>query len=162
DATMTSVSTNFARFQLVAGWMAPLADMVELGVGIGGGLDGFYFSANPILPTSEIAYIRAAARGRVRLMQETVVLELDLAYRGVLGTGDIAGAFGDGAETHGVDVGAGLTGNLAKVADLGFTWAVRFAYVGYFTSYSGTAADAQGTDGAEQSIRFTLLAGWSF
>lgn len=162
DPMMTSVSTNFVRFQLVAGWMAPLSDMIELGVGVGGGLDGFYFSPNPILPTSEIAYIRAGARGRIRFMQETFVLELDLAYRGVLGNGDIAGSFGDGAETHGVDVGAGLTGNLAKVADLGFTWAVRFAYVGYFTSYSGTALDAQGTDGSEQGIRFTLLAGWSF
>ncbi len=162
DPAMTAVSTNFTRFQLVAGWMAPLGDSVELGAGIGGGLDGYYFSPNPILPTTEIAYLRAGARGRVRFMQETVVLELDLAYRGVLGNGDIAGAFGEGAETHGVDVGAGLTGNLAKVAELGFTWAVRFAYVGYFTSYAGTSTDAQGTNGSEQSIRFSLLAGWSF
>ena len=61
-----------------------------------------------------------------------------------------------------VDVGAGLTGNLSRIADLGFTWAVRFHYVGYFMSYAGVASDAQGTSGAEQSVRFTILAGWSF
>lgn len=162
DPMMSAVSTNFARFQLVAGWLAPLGDSVELGAGIGGGYEGYHFSPNPILPTSELAYIRAAARARVRFMQETFALEIDLAYRGVLGNGDIAGAFGESASTHGVDVGAGLTGNLALVAQLGFTWAVRFAYVGYFSSYSGAATDAQGTSGSEQSIRFTLLAGWSF
>ncbi|MCB9596366.1 MAG: hypothetical protein H6719_26830 [Sandaracinaceae bacterium] len=163
DPAMSSVdSTNFARLQLMAGWMAPLGDVVELGVGIGGGFEGYYFAPNPVLPTTEIAYIRPAARGRVRLLEETVVLELDLAYRAVLGTGDIAGSFGQDAETHGVDVGAGLTGNLSRIADLGFTWAVRFHYVGYFMSYAGVASDAQGTSGAEQSVRFTILAGWSF
>ncbi|MBX3271238.1 MAG: hypothetical protein KF729_13310 [Sandaracinaceae bacterium] len=162
DDTGAAVTTNFARFLLTAGWLAPLGDAVELGVGLGGGYEGYHFGPNPILPTAEIAYVRAAARGRVRLVQETFVLELDLAYRGVLGIGDFAGAFGQNAETHGVDVGVGVTGNLARVADLGFTWALRFHYVGYFTSYSGVASDAAGSSGSEESFRLTLLAGWSF
>ena len=155
-------ATNFMRFELNAGWLAPLADVLELGVVFGGGYDGYHLGTNVVLPTAEYAWLRPGARGRIRVAQETLVIDLSLAYRAVLGIGALAAAFGENAETHGVDVGIGLGGNLLLAAELGFTWGVRFEYVGYFTSYSGPAADEPATSGTEGSVRFALAAGWSF
>ncbi len=163
DPAMTSVaSTNFARFQINAGYLLTVAEIAEVGIGFGGGYDGYFFAVNPILPTAEIGYLRPAARGRIRFMEETLVLDVEIAYRGVVGIGGLADSFGQGVETHGVDLSLALTGNLARIADLGFTWAARFAYVGYFMNFAGAANDAMGSSGVEESLRFTLLAGWSF
>lgn len=162
DDGMTEVSTNFVRFQIMAGYLAQVIPELEIGGGFGGGYDGYHFGPNPIMPTVELGYLRPAARARIRFMRETFVLEVDLGYRGTLGVGAAGDSFGQDNETHGVDLGLGLTGNLYPLLDLGFTWAVRFFYVGYFTSYGGMANDVQGTSGAEQSVRFQIMAGWSW
>jgi hypothetical protein len=162
-ASMVRVeSTNFVRFEMNAGWLAPIADALELGIVFGGGYDGYHLASNVVLSSAEYAWLRPGARGRVRIVQETLVLDLSVAYRAVLGIGALATAFGESAETHGVDVGVGLGGNLLLAAELGFTWGVRFEYVGFFTSYSGAASDEPATSGTEGSVRFALAAGWSF
>jgi len=162
DDGVTEVSTNFMRLQIMAGYLAEVIPELEIGGGFGGGYEGYHFGPNPIMPTVELGYLRPAARARIRFLQETFVLEVDFGYRGTLGVGAAGDSFGQEDETHGVDVGLGLTGNLYALLDLGFTWAVRFFYVGYFTSYGGMANDVQGTSGAEQSVRFQLMAGWSW
>ena len=154
--------TNFFRFGINAGWLAPIAPPVELGVGFGGGFDGYDIGTNVILPSVEVGYLRPAVRARIRLADETLVLEIDLAYRAVLGIGALASAFGDQVDAHGVDFGLGLTGNLFRVAELGFTWSARFSYVGYFVSFAGASTDEAGTSGSEQAIRFAFMIGWSF
>jgi len=161
-ASGATVDSNFLRFGLHAGWLVPLGDAIELGLAFGAGYDGYHLGGNDVLPTAEYVWLRPGARARIRLMQETLVLEADLAYRAVLGEGAIRPAFGEDGDAHGVDAGVGLGGNLLAAAGLGFTWAVRFDYVGYFTSYAGAAHAAPATSGVEESIRVTLLAGWSF
>lgn len=162
DGTMTAVSTNFLRFSGGAGWLAPIEDVAEIGVGVSVGYDGYHLGPNVVLPTAEYVYIRPAARGRVRIMKEALVIDAEVAYRGVVGMGAIAGAFGEQATTHGVDVGIGVGGNLFPVAELGFTWAVRFDWVGYFLGFAGPASDAPGVSGTESALRFSFLVGWSF
>lgn len=164
DPTMPTPvgGTNFLRFGIHAGWLAPIGAVVELGVGFGGGYDGYMIDMNPILPSVEVGYLRPAARARIRLAQESLVLEIDLAYRAILGVGALASSFGVEIDAHGVDFGLGLTGNLFRVAELGFTWSARFSYVGYFVSFAGAATDEAGTSGSEQAIRFAFMVGWSF
>jgi hypothetical protein len=156
------ISTNFARFDLRAGWLAPIGDAVELGLGFGGGIDGFYLGPNDVMSTAEFGYLRPAARARFRFAKEAFVLDVDAGYRGILGVGEIAPDFGQGASAHGVDIGAAFTGNMLSVAGVGFTWAARFDYVGYFTSFSGAASDATATSGTEHSVRGTVMIGWAF
>jgi hypothetical protein len=157
-----SVTTNFVRFQLGAGWLAPIGDAVELGVGLSGGLDGYYLSMNTVLPTAEYAFVRPGARGRIRILEEALVVDAEVAYRGVVGIGDLAGSFGESYGAHGVDVGVGVGGNLHTVNALGFAWGVRFDWVGYFLSFAGPASDRMATSGNESSWRVSLFAGWSF
>lgn len=154
--------TSFLRFAVNVGWMAPAGEAVELGVGFGGGYDGYSIGTNRVLPSVEVAFLRPAARARVRFAEETLVLEIDVAYRAILGIGPVADSFGVDVATHGVDFAAGFTGNLIGIADLGFTWSARFSYVGYFMSYAGAPTDVAGTSGSEQAIRFALMVGWSF
>jgi hypothetical protein len=116
-----------------------------------------------VLPSAEYVSVRPAVRGRFRLAQETAVLEVEAAYRGVAGSGDIRPAFGADGDTHGFDVGVGIGGNLHKIAGLGFSWSLRFDYVGYVMSFDGAATDpAPGTNGTENAVLVTALVGWSF
>lgn len=157
-----SVSTNFARFALGAGWLAPIEEVAEVGAGLTVGYDGYHLGPNVVLPTAEYVFIRPAVRGRVRVMREAFVIEAELGYRGVVGIGALGPAFGEQAGAHGVDVGIGIGGNLFTVLEQGFTWAARFEYVGYFLSFSGNGTDADGQSGTEEALRGTLLIGWSF
>ena len=161
DGTV-QVDTNFLRFGVDAGWLAPLGDIVELGVGLGFSYDGYFLGMNNVMPSAEYMGIRPALRGRVRFLQETLVLDFEVAYRAVLATGAIRDAFGAEGDSHGVDVGLQLGGNLHLAAELGFTWAVRFDYIGYFHSFGGASTDVPGTSGEEVGLLGTFLVGWSF
>lgn len=156
------VDTNFARFAFGAGWLAPLGEVLELGVGLTVGYDGYNLASNPVMPGAEYVYIRPGGRGRVRLAQEALVLDFDVAYRGVVGVGAIAESFGEQAGAHGVDVGIGVGGNLFSVMDLGLTWGVRFDWASYFLSFAGPASDTLAASGTESAVRLTFLVGWSF
>lgn len=156
-----NVGTNFLRFAVGAGWLAPIEDIAEVGAGVTVGYDGYELAPNTVMPSAEYVYVRPGARGRIRLAREALVLDLEVAYRGVVGVGALATSFGEEAEAHGVDVGVGLGGNLFPVLDLGFTWAVRFDYVHYALSFAGAANDAPASGGSESSARVTLLVGWS-
>ncbi|MCZ7682692.1 MAG: hypothetical protein M5U28_29415 [Sandaracinaceae bacterium] len=160
--TADAVGTNFVRFALGAGWLAPLGDAAELGLGLAVGYDGYHLGPNVVLPTAEYVYLRPALRGRVRIVREAFVVDAELGYRGVVGLGAIGPSFGAEAAAHGVDVGVGVGGNLTTVAELGFTWAARFEWVGYFLSFAGNGTDANAQSGAESAVRGVLLLGWSF
>ncbi|MEC7520020.1 MAG: hypothetical protein VYE22_09155 [Myxococcota bacterium] len=156
-------TTNFLRFSAGAGFLLPADPMVEIGLGFGGGYDGYHLGSNVVLPTAEYGWLRPGLRARIRFLKdETLVLDAGAGYRAVLGVGALATSFGEQTESHGFDIGVGLTGNLLTVADLGLTWGARFDFVGYWTSFAGTAMDEPATSGAETSLRFTLVAGWSF
>lgn len=160
--TDSRVETNFLRILAGAGWLAPLGDVVELGVRVSFAYDGYHLAPNVVLPTAEYFTVRPAVRGRIRFVQETLVLDVEAAYRGVFGVGPLANAFGEQAGAHGVDVGVGLGGNLLRALGLGFTWALRFDWVGYFLEFAGPAADAPATSATESALRVTALVGWSF
>lgn len=156
------VSSNFLRLGLHAGFMVPLGELVELGLSFGAGFDGYYLGSNDVLPDAEYMWLRPGVRARFRLMQETVVVELDAAYRAVLSEGELRRAFGEEGDAHGVDVGFGVGGNLLEGMDVGLTWAIRASYVSYFMSFDGMANAATGESGVEESIRVSLSAGYSF
>lgn len=156
-----NVSTSFLRFAIGAGWLAPIGDVAEVGAGITVGYDGYHLAPNTVMPSAEYLHIRPGARGRIRLAREALVLDLEVAYRGVIGVGELATSFGEEAGAHGVDVGAGIGGNLLGAMGLGLTWGVRFDYVAYFLSFAGAASDTPATSGSESAVRLTFLVGWS-
>lgn len=160
--TGDAVGTNFVRFALGAGWLAPLGEAAELGLGLAVGYDGYHLGPNVVLPSAEYVYLRPALRGRVRVLREALVIDAEIGYRGVVGLGDIGPSFGAEAGAHGVDVGLGVGGNLYTISELGFTWAARFEWVGYFLSFAGNGSDTDGQSGAESAVRGVLLLGWSF
>lgn len=158
-----AVATNFARFYAGAGWLAPLGDVAEAGGGAGFGLDGYWLGAgNGVLPTAEYSYLRFAARGRIRFYREAAVLEMEIAYRAILGIGQLVPDFGNAWGVEGFDIGIGMTGTLLAISDLGFFWGARFDYVGYWLRFAGPALDAPVSAGSDGSIRVTLRVGWSF
>lgn len=162
ETTMTAVdSTNFVRFDLDAGFLFPIED-AELGVGFGFGYDGYHLAANTVLPSAEYLYLRPHARARIRFVEETLVLGIEAAYRATLGRGALSDSFGADGDTHGVDVGVRLGGNLLAEADVGFTWGVGFEWVGYFLSFAGAAADSPGDSAIESAFRLRAELGWSF
>lgn len=163
DGSVTVESTNFVRFDVDAGYLF-WVDALEIGVGFGFGYDGYHLADNGILPTAEYLYLRPGARARIRLVDnaETLVLGIDAAYRAVLSRGAFSDSFGVDGDTHGLDLGASLGGNLFAAADVGFTWAVGVEYVGIFGSYAGLATDAAATSSAEHHIRLRAELGWSF
>ena len=156
-----NVSTSFLRFAIGAGWLAPIGDAAEVGAGISVGYDGYHLATNAVMPSAEYLHLRPGARGRIRLAREALVLDLEVAYRGVIGLGALATSFGEQAGAHGVDVGVGIGGNLIHALGLGLTWSVRFDYVAYFLSFAGPASDTPATGGSESAARLTFLVGWS-
>ena len=121
--------------------------------------DAYHLGDNGVLTSASYIYLRPGARVRIRMAGEVLAIEADIAYRGVLDVGAIAGAFGQGAGAHGFDVGAGLTGHLE---DLGFSYGLRMDYVGYWLSFSGMGTETiPGTSGVESAVRVTLRLGWA-
>lgn len=162
DGTTDSVETNFVRFAVGAGWLAPIEQVAEVGVGLTVGYDGYHLGPNVVMPTAEYVFVRPAVRGRIRVMQEAFVIDAEIGYRGVVGVGAIGPFFGTGVDAHGVDLGVGVGGNLFTIAELGFTWSARLDWAGHFLSFSGMGSDSAGQSGSESSVRGTFVVGWSF
>jgi hypothetical protein len=156
-----TVSSNFARFAIGAGYLAPLENVIELGGGFTVGYDGFHFGPNVAFPTTEYVYLRPGVRARIRLMQEALVLDAEVAYRGAVSVGAIAETYGDGANAHAIDLVFTAGGNFFPLFDLGFTWAVRFDFVKYFLFFSGPSTGPPADTGEDASFGASFLVGWS-
>lgn len=155
----TTVETNFFNLGFGVGLLVPVAEIFELGGEIGAGWDVYNLGANPVLTSAEYIYIRPAVRGRLRIFHEMVVIDAQVGFRPVVSRGDIAATFGPDGDTFGLDVGAGLTGSYQLADPIGITWALRFTWVNYWHSFSGTGAPAPGQSGTDGGIRLAINLG---
>lgn len=157
----SAVETRFLRMGLDVGWLFPVDDEVELGLGFGFVFDGYYLSANALMPATEYLALRPTFRYRHDLLETLFVLELEGAYRGVVGFGGLNGAFGEDTEVHGFDLSAAIVGDL-RTEGAGFAYGVRFTWVTYLLFFSGAATSGAASDGGEHSARLEGFLGWAF
>jgi hypothetical protein len=146
------------NFELGAGYGLVLAEMVELVLGAGFGIDGFDLSDGTLtdFPSAAYTYVRPAVQGRIRILPPHVlVAEVGFGGRIAFDSGGIQRYGPGGTSSGGIDFFLGLAGTV----DPGFSWAVRFAYQSYFLGFSGLPGFDSGTD---ESVQFWLMVGWAF
>ena len=151
--------TSF-NFEVDAGYGLVLAEMVELVLSVGVGLDGFDLADTTLadFPSALYSVVRPAVQGRIRILDQLLVAELGLGGRIVWDAGQLQAQdrFGpEGTSAGGVDFHVGLAGTV----DPGFTWAARFAYTGYFLGFNGGIEESRATD---EAIQIWLMIGWAF
>lgn len=146
------------NFELDAGYGLVLAEMAEIVLSAGFGIDGFDLSDGGLgdFPSVTYTFIRPAIQGRIRIVPDhLLVAEVGFGGRIVVDSGPIQILGPDGTSNGGIDFFLGLAGTI----DPGFSWAVRFAYQSYFLGFSGNPGATSGTD---EAIQIWLMVGWSF
>jgi hypothetical protein len=156
----TQVSTSFYRLAASVGYLVPIGDIVEAGVGLGAGWDAYQLDDNQAMPTVEYPYLRPAVRARFRVLGETVVIGIEGGYRALFAREGLSSAFGPRGASFGWDVGGGLSGTF----DFGLTYALDVGFTQYVHDFSTTVPGfiGQGTHGTDGGYRFSLSLGYAF
>lgn len=152
-----AVDTHFWRVGGDLGYLLPVGPAVEVGLAFGAGYDAYDLGPNTEFPSVDLIYLRPALRGRLRLVDEVVVVGLESGLRVAIDRGPITAAFG-GGDTIGFDVG----GNVSGALDFGLAYQVDLTWVGYWHSFSGGGTLATGQDGTEHGFRVLVSAGYAF
>lgn len=151
------VDTQFWRVGGDLGYLLPVGPAVEVGLAFGAGYDAYDLGTNTEFPSVDLIYLRPALRGRLRLVDEVVVVGLESGLRIAVDRGPITAAFG-GGDTIGFDVGA----NVGGAFDFGLAYQIDLTWVGYWHSFSGGGTLATGQDGTEHGFRVLISAGYAF
>jgi hypothetical protein len=115
------VDTTFFGFSLDSGLLIAIERDIEIGFQVGIGVDHYGLGDTAMLvPSAAYGSLRPGLRGRVRIIQELLTLELNVDYRWVFERGQLSAAFGSNGESHGVDAGLVLGG----AVDVGFSWGI--------------------------------------
>ncbi|NOY91797.1 MAG: hypothetical protein GXP55_11425 [Deltaproteobacteria bacterium] len=173
---VTGASIDSQAFGLLvqAGYLASVLDGERLMLGgvVGFGYESFSIDTNSTLPSSAYPHVRLGAIGRMQILDELLTVRADLGFRWAFGVGDFAGAFGKDSGALGYDVGLAVGGSL----DMGFNWAVRFAYTRFGLDFAGSVDDAppgcatdpqcllpvEAAGGSDSGVELGLEAGWRF
>ncbi|AKF05460.1 hypothetical protein [Sandaracinus amylolyticus] len=159
DSTGQPVDSTFYRVDFAAGWLFPLADVLDLGVEFGAGWDTYNLSENPLLESAEYVYLRPALRGRMRIYRELFVIGAEVGVRPVLSRGDL-NQYGNAGDTIGFDVGGSIGGGFTLAGTFGITWALQVSYVNYWLSFSDPPDVAfAGDSGTDGGVRIGIFAG---
>lgn len=163
DERGASVATTFFRASGDLGYLAPIGDVLELGGALGFGFDAYQLGANSLYPSVELPYVRPGARARIRALGETLVVSVDVGYRGIVSRSALGETFGpSGGESHGFDVGGAVSGAVDLGGDVGgVAYGVEASWVGVWHSFAGTGSLGQGERGTEQGFRLLVSAGWA-
>jgi hypothetical protein len=152
-----AVDTHFFRFAADIGYLLPVGAAVEVGLGVGFGWDAYNLGSNFEFPSVELPHVRPALRGRLRLVDELVVIGLESGLRIAVDRGALSAAFGRG-DTIGFDVGASISGAL----DFGLAYNLDLTWAGFWHGFSGGGTLGNGQSGTEQGLRVLLSAGYAF
>lgn len=151
------VSTHFWRLAADLGYLFPIGPVVEIGASFGFGYDAYSLGANTEFPSVELPHLRPGIRGRLRLLDELIVVGIDSGLRIALDRGAVSAAFGRG-DTLGFDVGGSVSGAL----DFGLAYSVDLSWVGYWHGFSGGGTLGDGQNGVEHGFRALLAVGYGF
>lgn len=148
--------TTFFRVYGDVGFLFDLGRVVELGAGVGFGFEAYQIADNRVMPGVEYPYLRPAVRGRIRILEELVVLDAEVGLRSLFGRDRLGTAFGPNGDSLGMDAGLGVTGLL----DFGLTWRADFTWASYWHSFAGGGTLQNGQSGTDQGIRIGVMLGY--
>jgi hypothetical protein len=148
--------TTFFRVYGDVGFLFDLGRVVELGAGVGFGFEAYQIADNRVMPGVEYPYLRPAVRGRIRILEELVVLDAEVGLRSLFGRDRLGTAFGPSGDSLGMDAGLGITGLL----DFGLTWRADFTWASYWHSFAGGGTLQNGQSGTDQGIRIGVMLGY--
>ena len=128
------VDTTFFGLSFDSGLLLAIERDWEVGFQVGIGVDHFGLGDTAMLvPSAAYGSLRPGLRGRVRLIQELLTLELNVNYRWVFERGQLSAAFGSRGESHGVDASLILGG----AVDVGFSWGITAEFVTVVHQFNG-------------------------
>jgi hypothetical protein len=165
NPTGDELDTSAWRMLLQVGYQYPLADdAFRLGALVGFGIDSFSIGENDTLPSTSYKFLRIGAVGDARLYEELVRARIDIAYRVILGMGDIADEGEDdrlGSEASGgaFDLGISLGGRI----DMGLSYALRFGFTRYNREFSGMAGPGipENSNFADKGLSLSVQLGYT-
>ena len=144
-----------------AGWLAPIEEIAELGVSLGGGFSSYGLDDNVFVPTVEYASFEARAVTRIRAIEEELVIRAEAGYRYAAGGGPFTDSYGS-VEGHGLVVEGGLEGIFALDSSFGISWLVGVEYQSTWLSFSGMPTMELAESGSESFVRGRLGVGLAF
>lgn len=148
--------TTFFRVYGDVGFLFDLGRVAELGAGVGFGFEAYQIADNRVMPGVEYPYLRPSVRGRIRILEELVVLDAEVGLRSLFGRDRLGTAFGPSGDSLGMDAGLGITGLL----DFGLTWRADFTWASYWHSFAGGGTLQNGQSGTDQGIRIGVMLGY--
>ena len=158
DAARGERSATTYRFRVDAGYGHTFADIFELMVVLGFGMDGLELDMPVEFWSSNLSYLRLAAIGRIRLYEQVLAAQLSIGGRLGVDGGGLTAAFGD-LFFGGVDLSVGFYGVIAP----GFTWEVSLGYVLHSLGFDGSmGALGTGSNGIDETVELRALVGWAF
>ncbi len=159
DTAGTEVPTTFFRADFALGYLLPIGETAELGLEFGAGWDTHTLGTNTLLESAEYVFVRPGLRGRIRLVREWLVLDVQGGVRPALSRGDWS-RYGTGGDTLGFDLAAGLGGAWIPSGSVGLSWGVDLGWVSYGSSFTGSSTSpTAGKTATDGSVRVGLWAG---
>jgi hypothetical protein len=158
SGTCQRYDTTFFRAYGDVGFLFDLGRVVEIGAGLGFGYDAYQIADNRVMPGVEYPYLRPSIRGRIRILEEIVVLDAEVGFRSLFGRDRLSTAFGPSGDSFGLDAGLGVTG----IFDFGLTYRADFSWASYWHSFAGGGTLATATSGTDHGIRIGVMLGYGF
>lgn len=156
SGTCQRFDTTFFRVYGDAGFLFGLGDVAELGAGVGFGFEAYQIADNRVMPGVEYPYLRPGIRGRIKIIQEMLVIDADVGYRALFGREGLGTAFGPSGDSFGFDAGLGVGG----LFDFGLMWRADFSWASYWHSFGGGGTLQTGESGTDQGVRIGLSLGY--
>ncbi len=131
---------------------------LDVGGGVGMGLDRYAFADNAVMDSRAFTFLRASALGRVKI-GDHLSARARAGVRPVFSTGGFGARYAQTSSAFGFDVGGGVYGTF----DNGFTYGVQADFVSYNLGFSeaqdGPPAVAE--SGSDRGWGATLVLGWT-
>ncbi|MGE0788462.1 MAG: hypothetical protein AB7S26_22495 [Sandaracinaceae bacterium] len=147
-------------FSADAGYLVPLAGLLELGATLGGGISSYQIDANPFVPSLDYSHFELRAVGRIRAYEDLLILHADLGYRYARGAGALPEMFGD-MDGNGVVFSGGASGTILVTDDIGIDYGFELEWQRVWFSFSGMPSDTLAMSGSDELVRGRLLVGMS-
>lgn len=158
SGTCQRYDTTFFRAYGDVGFLFDLGRVVELGAALGFGYDAYQIADNRVMPGVEYPFLRPGIRGRIRVLEEMVVIDADVGFRALFGRDRLGTAFGPTGDSFGMDAGLGVTG----IFDFGLMYRADFTWASYWHSFGGGGTLQTATSGTDQGIRIGVMLGYGF
>lgn len=148
-------------FSADAGYLLPIADILELGATLGGGHSAYQLDDNVFVPSVEYSHFELRAITRIRAFGELLILTGELGYRYARGSGGLTDQFGD-LDGNGVVFAGGIGGTVLIDPAFGFDYGFELEWQRIWMSFGGMPTDRLAESGSEELVRGRFLVGMSF